>query len=271
MNEFSASDGDIFPYRFKKYGLGKVIGKRTWGGVVGIRGSAAARSTAGQLMKPEFAPYAPDGKTWIMEGVGVEPDIYVDNDPAQEYAGIDEQLNKAIEVILEELKTGEVQTAHRSRPFPIKVKRRRNMADTVKVSCHNCGATNNYPRSAAGKKPSSAADATTPSRCRGRSRDPAGQGRDSLSPGGPARPGGFLLADLRALPHHASGRRAAGHAQGGRAHGGQGESRSQPEAAAGLGIHGVPTFIIFSRGTERGRMSGAMPETDLSLWVASRI
>ena len=120
MNEFSASDGDIFPYRFKKYGLGKLIGKRTWGGVVGIRGSLPLLD-GGQLMKPEFAPFGLDGKTWIMEGVGVEPDIYVDNDPAKEFAGIDEQLNKAIEVILEELKTKEVQIPPVP-PFPIKVK-----------------------------------------------------------------------------------------------------------------------------------------------------
>jgi tricorn protease len=120
MNEFSASDGDIFPYRFKKYGLGKLIGKRTWGGVVGIRGSLPLLD-GGQLMKPEFAPFGLDGKTWILEGVGVEPDIYVDNDPAKEYAGIDEQLNKAIEVILEELKTKEV-TIPPVPPFPIKVK-----------------------------------------------------------------------------------------------------------------------------------------------------
>jgi tricorn protease len=120
MNEFSASDGDIFPYRFKKYGLGKLIGKRTWGGVVGIRGSLPLLD-GGQLMKPEFAPFGLDGKSWILEGVGVEPDIYVDNDPAKEFAGIDEQLNKAIEVILEELKTKEVQIPAVP-PFPVKVK-----------------------------------------------------------------------------------------------------------------------------------------------------
>jgi tricorn protease len=120
MNEFSASDGDIFPYRFKRYGLGKLIGKRTWGGVVGIRGSLPLLD-GGQLMKPEFAPFGLDGKTWIIEGVGVEPDIYVDNDPAKEFAGIDEQLNKAIEVILEELKTKEVPIPPVP-PFPIKVK-----------------------------------------------------------------------------------------------------------------------------------------------------
>ena len=117
MNEFSASDGDIFPYRFKKSGMGKLIGKRSWGGVVGIRGSLPILD-GGFLNKPEFAPYNMDGQ-WIMEGIGVEPDIVVDNDPAREYAGIDDQLNKGIEVIIEELKTKEV-TLPPVPPFPIK-------------------------------------------------------------------------------------------------------------------------------------------------------
>lgn len=103
-DEFSASDGDIFPYRFKTLKLGKLIGKRTWGGVVGIRGSLPLLD-GGFLNKPEFALYSKEGKEWIIEGFGVEPDIIVDNDPAREFAGIDDQLNKAIEVILEELKT----------------------------------------------------------------------------------------------------------------------------------------------------------------------
>ncbi|MEW5900772.1 MAG: PDZ domain-containing protein, partial [Acidobacteriota bacterium] len=119
INEFSASDGDLFPYRFKQYRLGPLIGKRTWGGVVGIRGSLPLLD-GGQLMKPEFAPFGLDRKTWILEGVGVEPDIHVDNDP-KEYAGIDEQLNKAIEVILEELKTKEVKFPPIP-PFPVKIK-----------------------------------------------------------------------------------------------------------------------------------------------------
>jgi tricorn protease len=106
MNEFSASDGDLFPYRFKKNKLGKLIGKRSWGGVIGIRGSLPFVD-GGSLNKPEFAPYSVDGKEWIIEGHGVEPDIVVDNDPAREFAGIDDQLNRAIEVILDELRTGE--------------------------------------------------------------------------------------------------------------------------------------------------------------------
>ncbi|MBI4810990.1 MAG: PD40 domain-containing protein, partial [Ignavibacteriales bacterium] len=108
IDEFSASDGDIFPYRFKKYGLGKLIGKRTWGGVVGIRGTLPLLD-GGFMNKPEFSRFSTEGK-WIMEGHGVDPDIVVDNDPAKEYSGIDEQLNKAIEVILEELKTQEKTT-----------------------------------------------------------------------------------------------------------------------------------------------------------------
>jgi tricorn protease len=103
LDEFSASDGDIVAYRFKKYELGPVIGKRSWGGVVGIRGTLPLLD-GGYLRRPEFSRYDIEGKEWIMEGIGVEPDIYVDNDPAKEFAGLDEQLNKAIDVIKEEMK-----------------------------------------------------------------------------------------------------------------------------------------------------------------------
>jgi tricorn protease len=102
LNEFSASDGDIFPYRFRRYNLGKLIGKRSWGGVIGIRGTLPLLD-GGTLNKPEFSRYGLDGQ-WIMEGHGVDPDIVVDNDPAKEYAGIDEQLNRGIEELLNELK-----------------------------------------------------------------------------------------------------------------------------------------------------------------------
>lgn len=103
IDSYSASDGDLFPYQFKKMNIGKVIGVRTWGGVVGIRGTLPFID-GGSLSKPEFSHYAADGSDWIIEGYGVDPDIIVDNDPAKEYAGEDQQLNKAIEVILEEMK-----------------------------------------------------------------------------------------------------------------------------------------------------------------------
>jgi tricorn protease len=102
INEFSASDGDIVAYRFKKHKLGPVVGKRTWGGVVGIRGTLPLLD-GGTLNRPEFSRYDVGGKEWIMEGFGVEPDIMVDNDPAREFAGVDDQLAKAIELVKEEL------------------------------------------------------------------------------------------------------------------------------------------------------------------------
>lgn len=103
MNQYSASDGDLFPYSFKKHKLGTTIGTRTWGGVVGIRGPIPFVD-GGVLFKPEFASYSADESDWIIEGVGVDPDIVVENDPSEEYWGKDAQLEKAIELILEDLK-----------------------------------------------------------------------------------------------------------------------------------------------------------------------
>ena len=117
-DEFSASDGDIFTYRFKYYKLGPVIGKRTWGGVVGIRGTLPLID-GGVLNRPEFSRYDVAGTSWVIEGHGVDPDIVVDNDPAREFAGDDQQLNKAIEVILEALKKSPPRLAPPP-PFPIK-------------------------------------------------------------------------------------------------------------------------------------------------------
>ncbi|HZZ77565.1 MAG TPA: PDZ domain-containing protein, partial [Gemmataceae bacterium] len=104
MNEFSASDGDLFPYRFRFYKLGKLIGKRSWGGVIGIRGTLPFVD-GGSLNKPEFASYDIEGKKWIIENHGVDPDIVVDNDPWEEFRGNDQQLTRGIEVILDELRT----------------------------------------------------------------------------------------------------------------------------------------------------------------------
>jgi tricorn protease len=100
IDQYSASDGDLFPYQFRKHRLGPIIGVRTWGGVVGIRGSLAFVDGA-SLHKPEFAHYDDNG--WIIEGHGVEPDVVVKNDSYLEFTGIDNQLDKAIEVALDEL------------------------------------------------------------------------------------------------------------------------------------------------------------------------
>ena len=103
LNQYSASDGDLFPYAFKKHNIGKTIGVRSWGGVVGIRGSLPFVDGT-TLNKPEFASYSIYDSSWIIEGFGVEPDIEVDNDPYEEFTGKDSQLQKAIEVLKEELK-----------------------------------------------------------------------------------------------------------------------------------------------------------------------
>lgn len=117
-DEFSASDGDLVTYRFKTYKMGPVIGKRTWGGVVGIRG-ALPMLDGGVLNRPEFSRYDVEGKSWTIEGVGVEPDIFVDNDPAKEYAGEDQQLDRAIAEILALLKTKPGTLAPKP-PYPVK-------------------------------------------------------------------------------------------------------------------------------------------------------
>ncbi len=103
LDRYSASDGDLFPYGFKRLGIGTTIGTRSWGGVVGISGSLPFVD-GGDLRKPEFASFSSETSDWIIEGHGVDPDIYIDNDPYKEYMGIDDQLSKAIEVIKEQLK-----------------------------------------------------------------------------------------------------------------------------------------------------------------------
>lgn len=102
IDKYSSSDGDLFPYSFRKLGLGKLIGKRSWGGIVGISGSKAF--VDGQDMRtPFFTSYSTEGD-WIIEGHGVDPDIEVDINPFQDYKGQDAQLDKAIEELKSELK-----------------------------------------------------------------------------------------------------------------------------------------------------------------------
>jgi tricorn protease len=102
INHYSASDGDIFPYYFKKYGLGPLIGTRTWGGVVGIRGFSPLVD-GGYVTRPEFGTYSLEDK-WVIEGHGVDPDIEVDNLDNLVMQGLDPQLEKAIEILLAEIK-----------------------------------------------------------------------------------------------------------------------------------------------------------------------
>ena len=98
LSQTSASDGDIFPYRFRKAGLGPLIGKRSWGGVVGISGTGPLLD-GGTVYVPQQGTNEVDG-SWIIEGHGVDPDIEVENDPASVIAGRDPQLERAITEVL---------------------------------------------------------------------------------------------------------------------------------------------------------------------------
>lgn len=103
INKYSASDGDLFPWGFRALGLGKLIGTRTWGGIIGISGSLPYMDGT-DIRVPFFTSY--DAKTgeWIIENHGVDPDILIDNDPVKEWNGEDQQLERAIEEVLKDLK-----------------------------------------------------------------------------------------------------------------------------------------------------------------------
>lgn len=101
INHYSSSGGDAFPYFFKKKDLGVLIGTRTWGGLVGISGNASLVD-GGYIAVPRFGIYNEEGE-WIIEGVGVYPDIQVVDTPHLISKGQDPTIEKAVEVLLEKL------------------------------------------------------------------------------------------------------------------------------------------------------------------------
>jgi tricorn protease len=101
LNHWSASDGDIFPYLFRLYGIGKLIGTRSWGGVRGIRGNWGMMD-GGYVTVPEEALYTTDGK-WAVENHGVDPDIEIEDQPADLLAGHDAQLEAAVDLMMNAL------------------------------------------------------------------------------------------------------------------------------------------------------------------------
>ena len=103
INKYSASDGDLFPWSFKANKLGTVIGTRTWGGIVGISGPLPYVDGT-DVRVPFFTNYDAATGQWMVENYGVDPDILIDNDPVKEFAGTDQQLEKAVQVALEQLK-----------------------------------------------------------------------------------------------------------------------------------------------------------------------
>jgi tricorn protease len=119
INETSASDGDIFPYMFRQAGLGPLIGKRTWGGVVGISGRGPLLD-GGQAFVPQGATASVDGQ-YVIEGHGVDPDIEVDNDPVSVAAGHDPQLERGVQEVLQRMAAHPYELPSRP-PDPVKTK-----------------------------------------------------------------------------------------------------------------------------------------------------
>ena len=103
LDQNSASDGDIFPWMFREAGLGPLIGKRSWGGVVGIS-NRGPLIDGGNIFVPGSALANAKGE-WIIEGYGVDPDIEVDNDPRSEIAGKDTQLERAVPEVMKQMAT----------------------------------------------------------------------------------------------------------------------------------------------------------------------
>jgi tricorn protease len=102
INEFAGSGGDAMPWYFHRSKLGPLVGKRTWGGLVGIGGYPPLLD-GGMVTAPSFAAFSPEG-AWEVENHGVAPDVEVDLDPYEVRKGHDPQLEKAVELVLEALK-----------------------------------------------------------------------------------------------------------------------------------------------------------------------
>lgn len=115
INEYAGSGGDAFPYLFQQAGIGKMVGKRTWGGLVGITGYPPLMD-GGSVTSPSISIVSKDGK-FVVENAGVSPDVEVDITPADYIAGRDPQLEKAIDIVMEELKAKPV-PVFKHEPFP---------------------------------------------------------------------------------------------------------------------------------------------------------
>ena len=119
IDETAGSGGDLLPWMFRKFVLGKLVGKRTWGGLVGILGFPTLMD-GGLVTAPNLAIFTEDG--WVVENVGVPPDIEVEQDPAAIAAGKDPQLDRAIDVALKELAENPPPKPPVMPPFPVRAR-----------------------------------------------------------------------------------------------------------------------------------------------------
>jgi tricorn protease len=103
INGYAGSGGDLFPWLFRQAQLGPLVGERTWGGLVGISGSASLVD-GGYLTSPGFGLFDPVAGKWIAENNGIEPDIPVDARPDLVAKGQDPQLEAAVKYLLDKLR-----------------------------------------------------------------------------------------------------------------------------------------------------------------------
>jgi tricorn protease len=101
IDETAGSGGDLLPWMFHKYKLGPLVGKRTWGGLVGILGYPRLMD-GGNITAPNIAFWTPE-EGFGVENVGVPPDVEVEQWPAEVIAGKDPQLDRAIQIVMDEL------------------------------------------------------------------------------------------------------------------------------------------------------------------------
>jgi tricorn protease len=119
IDETAGSGGDLLPWMFRKFGLGPLVGKRTWGGLVGILGFPPLMDGS-VVTAPNLAFWTEDG--FIIENEGVPPDVEVEQSPAEIVAGRDPQLEKAIELVLAELERHPPAPVQRP-PYPVRARR----------------------------------------------------------------------------------------------------------------------------------------------------
>jgi tricorn protease len=119
-DENAGSGGDLLPWMFRKFQVGPIVGKRTWGGLVGILGFPELMD-GGAITAPNIAFWDPD-KGWTVENEGVPPDVEVEQTPADVIAGKDPQLERAIAIVMAELKKNPPSSPKRP-PFPVKAMR----------------------------------------------------------------------------------------------------------------------------------------------------
>jgi tricorn protease len=115
VNEFAGSGGDMMPWMFHHTRIGSLVGKRTWGGLVGV-GNYPPLMDGGNVTAPSFGFFNPDGQ-WDVENKGVAPDVEVELDPKLVHEGHDPQLERAVALAMEQMKDHPAPQPHRP-PFP---------------------------------------------------------------------------------------------------------------------------------------------------------